>query len=254
MLFRLVHPSAVLLFSCGVLTLAGCGKPAGAVSDPVEISTSLQVKEPPHEPKKDPPPLAVAAKVDKEDGFPFPTDRGGQLLGKLLPPSDKTTPSSTAPPQPLPLQGPPSIERPSLPLPASNAPPPRLPLARGLGTRPGPLADETLQTGMPRPYTPAVPNLSAGERVREPSTHVNLPLALPSLAQLVPDRASLSDPTVVASATAALAAPPAERSGPAPFLRHRLPEPFEHRQTIPKEVIPSEETTPSTGSPRLPSR
>src|ERR1700687_2027319 len=66
------------------------------------------------------------AKEDAE-GFRFPEDRGGQILSKVLPPSEKAVPPAERE-APSPRRHPPSgLDKPSLPLPPVPAEMPRLP-------------------------------------------------------------------------------------------------------------------------------
>jgi hypothetical protein len=90
-----------------------------------------------------------------------------------------------------------------------------------------------------------------GERAPVPSGDVNRPLPLPVTAQPVPDRAPLDDATAEAARAAMPSAPLPPRTKPAPFLRLKLPDPFENRVPV-RLPTPAEETTPVTASPRPP--
>ena len=70
-----------------------------------------------------------------------------------------------------------------------------------------------------------------------------IPPRLPILATPMPERASLDDPTMAASTAAVLAAPPPERTTPAPYTRMGVPDPFEHRRPLTLRV-PPEGTAP----------
>jgi hypothetical protein len=202
-------------------------------------------------------PPARAAKNDTEAApFRFPEDAGGRLLAKVLPPKD------AEPARRQPLASParrgsvPSSasaygKLPALALPPASAALPRLPGEARHGTlRPTLVLDETLG-GLPdTPVLPQVPSLPEGRRVRVPSLDVNESIPLPILARPMSDRASLDDPTLDASAAAAIAAIVPSRTNKAPFLKLTLPDPYDHRRT----EVPSEEESKEfpVGTPQRP--
>jgi len=194
--------------------------------------------------------LSLHADDAKEDaeGFRFPEDRGGQILSKVLPPSEKTVPPAerdvTSPRRHLPS----GLDKPSLPLPPIPAEMPRLPAGKSPALRPRPLPEDLPLAGhLTDPTPPQAQTLHAGDRVRIPSVDVNQPIPLPILAQPVSSRAPLDDATVDASRNAALAGSPPVRSTPAPFLKIDLPDPYENR--LKAAVTPPEDVTPAhTGS------
>ncbi len=185
-------------------------------------------------------------------GFSFPDDAGGVLLAKVLPPKDmeavrldRTERRHRSAPAK-------NLNPPALPLPAAHAIMPRLPAP----TKPAPLrprmvVEETLGGLSNAPVLPQLQSFPDAGRVRVPSVDVNEPVALPILAQPLPDRASLDDPTEQASVEAALAAAIPPRSAKAPFLKMTLPDPYDHRRT---ETIPAPEelSEPPIGTPRTP--
>lgn len=187
-----------------------------------------------------------------EDGFPFPEDRGGRLLARLLPPRDAAPATIEAPAEPRRLPPPAPLAEPTLPLPPGQAPPPRLLPTPPRPSRPGPLPGEPLPSAVGQLPLPASPALAVGERVRLPAEDVTRPVPLPVLAQPVPDRAPLDDPTAEASTAAVRATPPTERAGPVPFQRLNLPDPFEHRRLLRPLPMPEEEPAPPAAAPRLP--
>jgi hypothetical protein len=65
-----------------------------------------------------------------------------------------------------------------------------------------------------------------------PSSDMSQPAPLPILASPLPDRAPLVDVTQEASRAIALSGPLPTRTGPAPFIPYRLPDPFEHQNTL----------------------
>jgi hypothetical protein len=117
--------------------------------------------------------------------------------------------------------------------------------------RPRLVSEEELAVPRERLALPADTTLPALDRAREPSPDVNVPVALPILAQPVPDRASLDDPTGDGSTAAALAATLPQRVIPAPFLRLTLPDPFEFRRPL-TLAAPVETADPRTSTPQTP--
>jgi hypothetical protein len=187
------------------------------------------------------------------DGFRFPDDQGGQLLGKLLTPSAKG-PGEEDRSRPHQFPRSTAVETPSLPLPHGQPEVARLPLARPkTKPRPGPLPEGPPLSGYhDTPPPPEPQRLPAGERVRLPSEDVDRPVPLPLLGQASPDRAPLDDPTAEASQAAALAAAMPQRTTPAPFLKLTLPDPFENRQVVRLPALPPEVPTPVAAAPRPP--
>jgi hypothetical protein len=207
--------------------------------------------------------LIATVRVQAEDpskdneGFRFPQDRGGQLLGKVLPPSEKTTTapdSVTTEPRRLPT--PPGLDQPTVPLTPSRLDVPRLPSVRKESSnRLRPLPDESpLTTLHTDPQPPQTQVLPAGERARVPGPDPIQPAPLPLLAQPVPDRASLDDPGADFSAAAVQSATVPARSTLAPFVRQNLPDPFENRDTIRLRSTPDEHPDPQTAAPKGPGR
>lgn len=199
----------------------------------------------------------AVARAQVEDAepapFTFPDDAGGILLAKVLPPKDLETPHSDrrrAPHRSIrsSFDGPPS-----LPLPSTLATLPRLKDGgKHSVLRPRLVAEETLGSStdaLPLPQTPALPDTG---RIRVPSADVNRPIPLPILAHPVSDRASLDDPTLDASSTAALAAPMPPRTNKAPFLKQTLPDPYDHRRT--DALSPEESKEFPLSSPQTPRR
>jgi hypothetical protein len=182
------------------------------------------------------------------EGFHLPSDRGGKLLGTLLPPHRQAPPApsgfGSGPQRTSPAT---FLTGPELPLPPSRAelPGARLdPPTRAL--RPRALPDDTpLGGNWPNPRLPERTELPNASRVRLPSTRVNQPLDLPLLSQMLLDRASLNDPTLPMSNRAAMRGKIPPRTAPAPFLRENLPDPFEHRQVIRLRKRPKEDQVPA---------
>jgi hypothetical protein len=196
-------------------------------------------------------------RVDKEEGprgiFAFPRDSGGALLAKLLPP-DTAAAAGERTTRPVPRPAPRGLDvksEPLLPPRAAGSMPPQPPQVKKPAIRPRLVAAEELTEASERVRLPEETLLPAVDRAREPSPDVNEPLALPILAQPVPDRAPLEDPTGDASTAAALAAALPQRVIPAPFLRLTIPEPFEFRRPL-TLVVPTETAAPHTSTPQTP--
>ena len=191
--------------------------------------------------------VARSAAPDEGDGetFRFPEDKGGQLLSRLLAPPE-TLP--LVKPQPRPRPSPKAVEQPTLPLPQ-------------LVTLPSVLADQPRRTVPPQGLLtpeqaldgpdaplplPETLQFAVSDRPRLPSVDVEKPVGLAVMAQPLPDRGALADPTLPASRVAVLAAPLPERTTPAPFLRLTLPDPFEHRDSVRLRKPLGEEEMPNT--------
>jgi hypothetical protein len=207
----------------------------------------------------DPPPQPPKKDVPAKDGegFRFPEDRGGQLLGKVLLPSEKTAaPPDSVSTGPRPHTSSPTLDQPAVPLTPSRLDVPRLPSVRKESSnRLRPLPDESpLTTLHTDPQPPQTQVLPAGERARVPGPDPIQPAPLPLIAQPLPDRASLDDPGAEFSAAAVQSATVPARSKLAPFVRQNLPDPFENRDTIRLRNTPDEHPDPQTAAPKGPGR
>jgi len=227
--------SAVLPF-----TLVGSGRTKGvAVSDEAERGKSN---------------IVARAKAEEETApFRFPDDEGGRLLSRLLAPPQNLPPQRTTEPRRRPTPKP--VENPA------PSPPPVVLLPRltteGTPRTPPPqlLAPELPLGGHDTPVViPTPPSFPVGERLRVPSIDVEQPSSLSPMAQPLPDRAAVADPTLPASREAILTATMPERKNPAPFLRLMLPDPFEHRDTVRFRKSLGEEQVPVLFPTRPPQR
>jgi hypothetical protein len=223
------------------LAVSGCGRQA-VVAPVTDLVSDRNPDAPGPRPKDEEP----------AGGFAFPRDAGGSLLAKVLPPADRTVGPGDRTTQPVPRPAPPNKAtfEPLPPARAQNVAPP-LPAKARVAPLPRLVSEETLEVPRERVALPAEASLPAAERVRVPSPDINEPVALPVLAQPVPDRVSLEDPTGDASTAAALAATLPQRVIPAPFLRLALPEPFEYRRPL-TLATPAEMGEPRTGTPQTP--
>jgi hypothetical protein len=198
--------------------------------------------------------VAQGDKPGSSERFQFPADKGGKLLDETLRPPQKLADEAAATPRPKTLKVPRAVEQPEVALAV-----PALPMARpALPPKAPPLRPHVLPEDAPLtayradPARVNVQHLPAGALVRVASYNVNLPPALPILANPGIDRASLEDPTAEDSLRVALSAVPPIRSNPAPFQRLNLPDPFENAQTIRLRAQPPEEHGPATGPVRPP--
>jgi len=246
MLNRRFVPQVLLLSSC---LLAGCARSA---------VVQARVIAPEEQAPTDV--LLVKAVDDKSDRaapepagtFRFPEDRGGALLAKVLPPDVPHTPLERST-EPRRLPGSDSLESPSLPLSPPPLAMPRLPAGTGAKPlRPRLVLPETFGGVPSEPRLPQAMSLPAGELTRVPSVDVNKPIPLPILGQPLSDRAPIEDVTVEASSAAAIAATMPLRTQPTPFVRNNLPDPFEFRRPVGMPKTLSEETNPTTGTPKVP--
>jgi hypothetical protein len=242
--------AALLLTGVLLVFIPACGQPAVSVvvNDPgPEAVVRAQADD---EPRADQPNGDKAG-----DGFRFPDDKGGQMLARALPPTDKApaaTENVSAGPKPLP--GVPALEQPSVPLLPNQGQVPRMPAGRkGPLLRPRALPDELPLSGS-RPEPPQEPQFPAGDRVRLPGPDPTQPAPLPPLATPAPDRTSSEDPTAEFSSAAAQSAVLPARSTPAPFARTGLPDPFENRNAVRLREAPPEQGDPVTAAPKGPGK
>jgi hypothetical protein len=178
--------------------------------------------------------------------FRLPDDEGGALLGKVLPPRGQGGPLRNPDRPTRRIPAPAEFTAPGLELPPSDLSLPRLPAPRSKHVlRPHLLDEEELGGAPPMPAVPRRPAFYAGRRIHTRSVDVNIPPALPPLAEPVPDRVSLEDATLEASTEAALAAPQPLRTTPAPYRRVSVPDPYEHRRPLVRPV-PPERASPVT--------
>jgi hypothetical protein len=231
------RPTAWLLCVCLAASL-GCGRPAVVVPS----GNGLSAAEPaPHS----------APEADKQADAPpfhFPDDAGGALLAKVLPPTDVKGPLEgvkAGPRRQASLAG---LDAPPLTLPPSQAGPPRLSAER---TRklltPHLTVEETLGLSRDDPAPPQPRSFVGGDRIRLPSVDASKPIPLPILAHPTADRAPLDDPTLEASADAALAAPLPRRAQGVPNFRVTLPDPYDNRRPL-SLPAPADEGEPLTGT------
>src|SRR5262245_27681194 len=164
------HCGCIVLMGVLLTGLTGCGLRATPIAPPNQaVATEngeVQAKERPSDPQT--PPKEVQPAAD----FPFPEDRGGQLLGELLPPSGKAPANSQeAVKQPRPTAPPPAIERPDQPLPPGVTTLPRGPLAPASPPlRPRPLTEgQPLAAVLGDPAPPERPALPDAAGVRLPA-------------------------------------------------------------------------------------
>jgi hypothetical protein len=180
--------------------------------------------------------------------FHFPDDAGGLLLAKVLPPTEVKGPLNAPNAGPRRLTPPAGFDAPPSTPPPSQALPPRLSAER---TR-KPLAphltlDETLGLRRGDPEPPQPRSFITGDRIHLPSVDANQPIPLPILAHPMADRAPLDDPTLEASADAALAAPMPQRTKVVPYFRVTLPDPYDNRRPL-SLPVPTDDGGPRTGT------
>jgi hypothetical protein len=196
-----------------------------------------------------PPPAQPAA---QGSGFSFPNDKAGRLVAELLRPSEEAFAARSAGPKSLRALS--WLEHPEVPLPPCTG--------QFLRSAPAPVARPARPRALPEelPLThtradgrlPEKVELPAGSRIKVPALDVKQPPPLPILAQPVPDRGPLGDPSGPASLKAALAAAAPVRTAPAPFDRPSIPDPFEHRQTVRLATPPAEAPAPPQVLPPTP--
>jgi hypothetical protein len=202
---------------------------------------------------------AVGDKEEKKDdpapnqeGFRFPDDKGGVLLGRVLPPSVDSSVLTVLARKPRRLQGPSILEAPTLALAPVHPGIPRAALEpKRPILRPRLVSEETLD-GREAPVLPELQSFPTGAKTREEGVDVNQPPPLPLLGQYLPDRASLEDPTTETSINAAMAATVPLRAVPVQFQRQSIPDPFENYNPVRLSSPPAEDSEPPLGPVRNP--
>ena len=121
----------------------------------------------------------------------------------------------------------------------------RLPQSPGKEVRPRAVPEGVpLVSYQDRSPPPKDVKLPTKPLIRLPSLDVDTPLPIPILAQQQKDRASLGDPALEASLSAALKRLTPARSQPVPFMALNLPDPFEHVRTGQLRNPPDENPMP----------
>ena len=216
------RPTTWLLCVC-LAAPFGCGRPAVVAPSEERFAEA--------EPAPD-----SAPEVDKEADAPpfhFPDDASGALLAKVLPPTDVKGPLDGANAGPRRFASSAGFDAPPLTLPPSQAQPPRLSAERThKPVAPHLTVDELPGLSRDDPAPPQPRSFVTGDRIRLPSVDVNQPIPLPILAHPTADRAPLDDPTLEASAEAALAAPLPQRTKAIPYFRLTPPDPYENRRPL----------------------
>lgn len=195
----------------------------------------------------------TVAQVPETPADLFPTDAGGALLKKMLPPRVALPDILRHPHQPKVKSGPAEIENPSgMKTPALTSVVRLAPL--GTQTAPGPRIQlpESLPDLTSELATPSSVELSVGKKVTSNRLDVSGPLDLPSMAPYTPDRASLEDATRQPSLEAVLIAPIPVRAAVAPFVRQSIPDPFENRRVVQFQHPELEPIQPLSKSPSAP--
>lgn len=176
-------------------------------------------------------------------------DKGTKLLIELLRPSDAAVAKLSQGPKRLP--GPAAIERPAPALPLFQGLPARYPSKQAGKTTPRDPSEGTpLARNREEPKGPEEIRFTILALERWPAPDTGEPVALPIMAQYVPDRASLVSPSTDSSRDAALAGTMPARTAPLPFARFNLPDPFENRTPLRTTAVDTEKTDPVVATPR----
>ena len=121
----------------------------------------------------------------------------------------------------------------------------RLPQAPGKEVKPRSAPEaQPLLSYQDKSPVPKDVNLPTKPLIRLPSLDVNTPLPIPILAQQQKDLASLGDPALEASLSAALKRQSPARTQSMPFMPLNLPDPFEHVRTGQLRNPPEENPMP----------
>jgi hypothetical protein len=158
--------------------------------------------------------------------FRFPNDAGGQKVAATLAPSAPSVP--TTPPAAGPKPRTSAIDRGEIPLPRVTSKMPRLALPLAKATRPSPPPERVPNDlGQAAAESVAAVRLSVTPVDRAPAAAKLTPGDLPPLAQQLPGRAPLDDPTAELSAARVVFAEVAWPAVRAAFVRFGIPDPFE---------------------------
>jgi hypothetical protein len=173
---------------------------------------------------------ATDARIPDGGSFAFPKDAGGTALSKSLPPARPAVDPWPASSGPRDRRVPDALSSPAAPIPGAPDVVPRLPTPMASAVRPAPLSDRVpLDFGGRFPDLPSRGELPTGSLTRTERRDPSRPPDLPHLAtRPVPDRAPLTDPTLEFTAASVISAVLPLRVGSAPFVRHNVPNPFEH--------------------------
>lgn len=193
------------------------------------------------------------AKAREEKGEPFklPEDQAGQMLSRILPPTERVGPLDNPGRVVPPLPPPPNFTGTLPPLPTIEPPAPQLPLARPKKqARPHLVVPESFGGEPVEPSVPVKPAFTTENRTRVESEDVVIPPPLPVLAAPMVDRAPLDDATTEASLESVLASPVPVRVNLVPFQKVGVPDPFENRKPLTVEV-PTEKKEPESGPPQV---
>lgn len=239
--------------------LASCGQPAATPEAAVEVTAATKASDPvkpaskpevPAVPKAETPVVVVQPKKDEPPppppSFPFPKDEAGKLLPGVVRPAMPAMPAAerlgTAPkprpaskalsePDTLPklVYSSPALNVPRPAAAAPTAPPERVPFDLGYGAAAVPA----------KPALPEAPGIAVKAR------DVNLPPDLAPLGRLVPDRASLDDPTAEPGNAVVATKSPFPALGIAAFIRVAIPDPFELGDQVKGKLPPATEPSPA---------
>lgn len=220
-----------LLLVAVCLTLGGCGKEPDSPAAPV-----LPVAE---VPKEQPTPVAEVPKpaAPKPIVPPvLPNDLAGRTVTKALMPSVPASPKPPVRETARPRVSPVDRGEPSLPA-VGVKPLPSSPKPSGQPPRLSPPPDDAPQTlgdaaavgvvAFPLPERPLLKGTSA---TNPGATDV------PAMARQLPDRASVEDPTVSATARGIIETPLPLPTGELPYLKQAIPNPFEFAEQLKGEL------------------
>lgn len=250
-MFRLMCTTRQLLLMTTLL-VCGCAKPTVAVHSPAIPAANAADDSDPSQ-KTNPDAMETGAQsLGAGVTFPFSDDAEGKLLARLLPPAHTTLLA------PLPRKGPserilpPSIIDPvSAPLKTPLLP--TLPSNPPGATRPMPLPEKVpIDLAPAHVVLPERITFRVGPLVKIEAPDVKQPVAVPILAQMKTDRASLDDPTIDFSNQSIISDNLPLRSTPAPFVKVNLPDPFENIPMAKAKIVVKDDPATALGNPPPP--
>lgn len=209
--------------------------------------------------QEQPKPVAVkeqpkeAAKPAAVGDFAFPTDEGGKILGRILPPKPPASLGPLPTKEPSERKLPAFLSNPDLAtVPPTLAPLPYPQPPRAI-VRPTAMPDrvpaDLAQHDLDRPETIVLP---VGALTKIDRLDLSKPAELPILARPTADRASLDDPTAEFTARSVINSNLPLRVGLSMFVRVNLPEPFENAAAAKVKTTLPDDPNSALGNPPPP--
>lgn len=221
-----------LLIAVTGLFASGCGQSPPAVAQSETPRTLVVVEPTAEEPKSVPPvPPVQPGQARPLAEFAYPDDTGGKKVAATLAPS--LPPAPVVAPTTKPKGRSSEIDRGELPLPKVTTTIPATPLPKAKSPRPSPPAERVPpDVGSAAALDPSQEKLPERPGVKAPVVANPGAVDVPRLAILLPDRASLEDPTTEIAAARAVFTMLPLPFNPVWFVRFGIPDPFEFAEHL----------------------